>query len=178
MPEWARAIRTGDLAAFEALFRHLQPFLLRMARQYADDATAADAVQETFARLWERRDRIDPDRSVRALLAQSVRNRLLNANRNASNRQALLDAQGHTADAPARPDDIAHHASLAERLRALLQALPERQQVAITLTRFEGLSHSEAAVAMDCSARTVNNHIVRGLRTLRERLLALDPDAL
>ena len=31
---------------------------------------------------------------------------------------------------------------------------------------------------MSCSARTVNNHIVRGLRTLRERLRPLDPDAL
>ena len=178
LAEWARRVRAGDLDAFEALFRHLHPMLTRTARALADDAAADDAVQEAFARLWERRDRLDPSRSVRAYLARSVRNRLLNAHRDVATRRALLE---HGAPAPAPPpppDAQAHRADVAGRLQALLRGLPERQRAAIALTRFDGLTHAEAADVMGCSARTVNNHIVRGLRTLRERLLALDPDAL
>ena len=102
LAEWARGVRSGDLDAFEALFRHLHPMLTRLARQLADDAAADDAVQEAFARLWERREHVDPARSVRAYLARAVRNRLLNASRDAAGRRAILDA--HAPDVrPAPP---------------------------------------------------------------------------
>lgn len=181
LADWARRVRDGDLAAFEALFRHLQPMLSRIARSIAADADEADdAVQETFARLWEQRERLDPERSVRAYLARSVRNRLLNASRDAATRRTLLaeNAEALTPRHAPRPDEAAHGASVAERLRRFLSELPDRQRTAIALTRFEGLSHLDAAAAMACSPRTVNNHIVRGLRTLRERLQAIDSDVL
>ena len=180
LADWARGVRDGDLAAFEALFRSLHPMLSRIARSIAaDEAEADDAVQETFARLWEQRARLDPERSVRAYLARSVRNRLLNASRDTRTRAALLaeNAAELTPQHAPRPDEAAHGASLAERLRAFLAELPDRQRTAIALTRFQGLTHLEAADAMACSPRTVNNHIVRGLRTLRGRLQAYDPDA-
>ena len=177
---WARGVRAGDLASFEALFRSLHPMLSRIAHSLTDvPAEADDAVQETFARLWEQRDRLDPERSVRAFLARSVRNRMLNARRDARTRGVLLaeHADALTPRHAPRPDDAAHGASLAGRLRAFLADLPDRQRTAIALTRFDGLSHVEAAEVMDCAPRTVNNHIVRGLRTLRDRLQAFDPDA-
>lgn len=180
LAEWARGVRRGDAAAFESLFRRLHPMLHRVAHQLAGSpAEADDAVQETFARLWERRAELDPGRSVRAYLVRSVRNRLLNAARDTQTRRGLLAAHADALAPTAgpRPDAVAEGASLADRLGALLDALPERQRTAIALTRFEGLSHAEAAQAMACSARTVNNHIVRGLRTLRDRLRAADPDA-
>ena len=178
LAELARRVRDGDLAAFEALFRHLHPMLSRIARSLAPPPEADDAVQETFARLWERRDRLDPERSVRAYLARSVRNRLYNATRDAQTRSALLAerAETHAPQHMPRPDEAAHGAGLAERLRTFLDELPDRQRTAIALTRFDGLSHTEAAHAMGCAPRTVNNHIVRGLRTLRDRLQAYDPD--
>ena len=180
LSDWVRQIQAGDVCAFEALFRHLHPMLTRQARQYAPDPdAAADAVQETFVRLWEHRDRLDPERSVRAYLARSLRNRLLNAARDVQTRRTLLDEHGpllHTTRPP-RPDEAAQGVALAERLRDALALLPDRQRTAISLTRFDGLSHTEAADVMGCSARTVNNHIVRGLRTLRDRLHAHDPHA-
>lgn len=181
LAEWARRVQDGDLRAFEALYRHLHPMLTRIARTLADaPAEADDAVQEAFVRLWETRERIDPTQSVRGYLARSVRNRLLNAARDAGTRRTLLDDRAGDLDRarPPGPDELAHGASLAGRLRAELAALPDRQRTAIALTRFDGLTHAEAAEVMACSARTVNNHIVRGLRTLRDRLQAYAPDAL
>jgi RNA polymerase sigma-70 factor (ECF subfamily) len=48
--------------------------------------------------------------------------------------------------------------------------LPARQREALLLTRFQGMTHQEAAETMGCSPRTVNNHLVRALRALRERV--------
>ncbi len=46
------------------------------------------------------------------------------------------------------------------------------------LSRFEGLSHQEIAAVMEISPRTVNNHIVQALKTLRDRIRAFEPDLL
>lgn len=175
--EWSRRIRRGDARAFEALFRELHPALVGFAATLAESREAADdLVQEAFVRVWERRARLDPARSVRALLYQTVRNLGLNRIRDRSTRQDKLD--GLAADAPPpviTPDALAEAAGTGDRLRAWVAALPDRQREAIRLTRFEGLSHDEAAEVMGVSPRTVNNHLVRALRTLRERLDRFDP---
>ena len=41
-----------------------------------------------------------------------------------------------------------------------------------------GLSHEEVAEAMDVSPRTVNNHLVKALRTIRDRVRAYEPTLL
>ena len=178
--DWCRRIRDGHADAFEALFRDLHPALLRFADGYAESAAAADdLVQEAFARLWEKRARLDPARSVRALLYQTVRNLALNRSRDRASRQdKLAGLAADPAPAPALPDAQAGAGLLARHLHAWVDALPDRQAEALRLTRFEGLDHAEAATVMGLSPRTVNNHLVRALRTLRARTLALDPTLL
>ncbi|MEL7362702.1 MAG: sigma-70 family RNA polymerase sigma factor, partial [Bacteroidota bacterium] len=63
---------------------------------------------------------------------------------------------------------------LAARLRSWMADLPDRQREAISLTRFQHLSHDQAAAVMGCAPRTVNNHIVRGLATIQARLDAFN----
>ena len=64
------------------------------------------------------------------------------------------------------------------RVEGWIEALPDRQREALRLSRVAGLTHQEVAEAMDLSARTVNNHLVRALRTLRDRVRAYDPTLL
>ena len=170
-------VRSGDRSAVERLFRALHPDLVRYGRGLADDAEAEDAVQEAFVTMWRRRETLDPDRSVRALLYASVRNRLLNLHRDTARRRDLLD----TMDAPDRPPlpDAETAASLlADLVRAGIDALPVRQREALSLSRFDGLGYAEIADVMGCSVKTVENHIGRALRALRDHLGRVAPDAL
>ena len=56
---------------------------------------------------------------------------------------------------------------LSEKFGEWIEQLPERQQEAFELSRFEGLNHEEIASVMDVSPKTVNNHIVAALKQLR-----------
>ena len=67
---------------------------------------------------------------------------------------------------------------LDDKLQLWIDQLPERQREALTLTRFEGLSHVEVAEIMGISPRTVNNHLVKALETLRDQIRAYEPDFL
>jgi RNA polymerase sigma-70 factor (sigma-E family) len=68
-----------------------------------------------------------------------------------------------------------HQARLADsdELRCALLQLSPRVRTAVVLRYFDDLSETETARLMGCSPATVNNHVSRGLATLRT-LLTLD----
>lgn len=138
-------------------------------------AVAHDIVQDVFADLWTMGPPAD-DRPLRPLLYAMARNRSLNHVRNRRTREAKHHEILRDVPATEAPADSLDAASLRDRLVAWTRALPDRQREALTLTRVHGLAHAEAAETMGVSARTVNNHLVRALATLRERLAAFDPD--
>jgi len=167
---WFRGLVASDRTAFESLFRATYDGLMRFAEGIVgDEATAGDVVQEAFVRLWQRREEHDPTGSVKALLYRTVRNLALNVVRDGGRRERLLaeNYEPPSRFAPA-PDEALDERIVEDRLREWIAALPERQREALMLSRFEGLSHEEIARVMDVAPRTVNNHLVRALRTLRD----------
>ncbi|MFN5203556.1 MAG: RNA polymerase sigma factor, partial [Gemmatimonas sp.] len=124
---------------------------------------------------WDRRQRLDEEIPLRAWLFRTVRNLALNIRRDDTTRARLLDdpAAVDSAAAPraaALPDVATEGAELQDRVAVLVTELPNRQREALLLSRVEGLSHAEVAAAMGCAPRTVNNHLVAALSTLRRRL--------
>lgn len=180
---WCRRLKVSDRSAFAAVFRALHDALFRYAHSLTGDGAAArDLVQEAFLELWRMRARLDPERSLEALLYRIVRNRAYNRRRNRRTRAArhtdMRRRNRAGQDGPPLPDAGLDARALEERLRAWIGELPARQRESLILSRYEGLSHAEIAAVMEVSPRTVNNHIVRALKTLRERLDAFEPDLL
>ena len=94
-----------------------------------------------------------------------VRNLCLNFIRDHQSRTADLNEAGVlTIHQETEIDDPV---DLESMLTELLEGLPERQREAFELSRFDGLTHEEIADVMDVSPRTVNNHLVAALKTLR-----------
>jgi len=167
---WAQKIKASDEAAFSALFRRLYPRLIKFSWQYTKTKTSAkDIVQESFVKLWEVRSTIDPEQSLMAYLFQIVRNRSLNYLRDHSTHYSSLNnapAEKMEAEVPA-PGAESDDNVLGKKMLRWIDALPDRQNEAIRLSRFDGLDHEEIACVMNISPRTVNNHIVKALNTLR-----------
>lgn len=177
-PDLTTRLAAGDRAALATVFDALYPALVATARRYTSDAAEAeDAVQDAFVALWQTRARLDPDRSLRALLTVSVRNRLFNRMRDDSRRREIL-AGLPAADVLEAPDALAGAALLAERIRAWIDELPPRRREAFWLSRADGLSYAEVAAVTGTSVRTVENHIGAALRHLRDRLARFAPDSL
>jgi len=173
---WARKIRASDPTAFEAFFRAVHEPLVRYASRFVPDPSAEDLVQDAFVRIWEGRERIDPDQSLKAFAYRTVRNLCLNRIRDGKTREKLLAERYDTHPlAVDRPDHALAESALAERLRAWIDELPERPREALELSRFEGLNHQEIAQAMGVSPRTVNNHLVKALRAIRDRVRGYEP---
>lgn len=167
---WAYSIAADDDRAFDELFRTTYALYTAYAcRLLKDRDEAADLVQECFVSLWTMRQQLDPERSLKALLYRMIRNRALNRIRDRKRRAVSLDENPYIAKEYAESPDLPSEGSdRGEAVRQLIEKLPERQREALELSRFVGLTHKEVADVMDVSARTVNNHIVAALQTLRD----------
>ncbi len=176
--DWAVRLQASDEAAYADLYHHLHPILHRYVWYITRDADATDDVlQEVFIKLWSIRLHVDPARSLKALLYQMARNFALNHER-AKRRMSDVDIDDLDLASPTATESELTASTLEARLREWIAALPPRRQEAFCLSRFDGLSHDEIAHVMDLAPKTVNNHIVLALQTLRQRLATYDPEAL
>ena len=176
--DWARRLAADDRTALGEVFDVAYAPLLATALRYTDDtASAEDAVQDAFVGLWHRRAHLDPDRSLRALLAVSVRNRLFNHARDDGRRREIHAALPAPA-LPDTPDALTDASLLGDRLRGWIGELPPRRREAFWLSRADGLSYAEIATVTGTSVRTVENHVGAALRDLRDRLAHDAPETL
>jgi RNA polymerase sigma-70 factor (ECF subfamily) len=181
--EWCRRLRESDREAFAQVFEAMHDSLFRYVRSITkDEAAARDVTQDVFVKLWEARSSLDPNQSLEAYLYRIARNRAYNHQRNKRTRSDKEDDVREDSTAqpaqPVTPDEAVDAEMLDDRLEEWIDELPDRQREALSLSRFEGLSHDEVAEVMGISPRTVNNHIVRALKTLREHVHAYEPGLL
>lgn len=170
---WSKRLRKSDERAFSELFEAMQVRLLQYAFGITRDREVArDIVQDTFLKLWQIRETVDPARSLKALLYTIVRNLALNSQRAAGRTNGVFPEHGIADPAPSADESV--HADLVQKaLYRFIDELPERRRMAFVLTRFEGLSHDEVAQAMNLTPRTVNTHIVLAMKDLRKRMKRL-----
>ena len=180
--EWARRIRESDRAAYEAVFRAMSVKLVRYAQTIIrDEASAYDVLQDVFLKLWEIRQKLNPDSSLQALLYTMTRNASLNMRRKKS---YLVHSEQFAEDIPVGMDrddaekiDVALDArELSGWIQRWIEELPGRRKEAFLLSRRHDLSHREISEIMGLSERTVNTHIFLALKHLRKRLDTLHND--
>lgn len=163
----------GDADAFERIFRRLSESVFRfVCGMVQDEAQAHDITQDTFAKLWTIRDRMDEVESLRAYVFQMARNQVYNQRRDDQTRREYEEdlRAFHEASSPSSPANNADAVMLQSMLEKWIDELPDRQQEALCLRRQEHLSHEEIAEVMGIAPSTVNNHLVRAMKHLRSRL--------
>jgi RNA polymerase sigma-70 factor (ECF subfamily) len=168
--EWAQRIRASDEDAFAEFFRAIYSQMVKFAWRYTrSESDAHDVVQESFVKLWKLRENVDPNQSLRAYLYQIVRSRALNYLRDKKDHTSIEDTNQNTLKVQNKVlANVLENENYDKKMGELISELPDRQREAMELSRFEGLNHDEIADVMQISPRTVNNHIVAALKTLRK----------
>ncbi|MEQ9568903.1 MAG: RNA polymerase sigma factor [Longimicrobiales bacterium] len=166
------AARRGDPAAQDRLVSLHHEVAWRVAvGVLKDEDAAADAVQNAFLKAFRNLDGFRGESRFRTWLLSIVVNEARGAlRRRTRRRESGLDDVGPVAD-EARPVD--HDVVMrdeARRARALVEELPEKQRLAVTLRIDEGLSFREIGELIGSSegAARVNYH--HGIRRLREKM--------
>ena len=170
--EWVEGVQRGDEEAFKVLFQAYYPPLCRFARGYVGSLDAArEVVQEVFLRIWQRRSGWQVQTALKAYLYGSVRNEALNHAKQMQRKRAREAEIDATTVADRRTaEDALRFEELAAAVERAIRGLPERQRMAFVLHRRHGLSYEEIAQVMQISPRTVEVHMGKALKHLREAI--------
>lgn len=147
---------------FERYYRELLNFLARSVR---DRDTAADLVQESYARVLAAQQSGQTVQDPRALLYRTARNLVIDQHRRAEIRAEISetvlgdDKEGAFDGLPGprslEPDTILASREGLAAVVAAIDQLPPRCREAFILYKFDGLSYAEIAAQMGISTRTV-----------------------
>ena len=170
--EIIRRIRQGDKREFEQLFRSSYASLVRYAQTIVrDHDTSEEIVQELFFRLWQDRESLKIESSLRGYLFRSVHNRALHYI------EHLRVVEKHAGEAAAVAEtvsepvtDAIYYSELQARVARVLERLPERCSEIFRLSRFEGLKYNEIAERLSVSMKTVEANMGRALKEFRKAL--------
>lgn len=157
---------TGDLDAFEILFRQFQArvygWIVRIVR---DPASAEDLTVETFWRIYRARARFDPQADFGAWAYRIAVNLALSHLRGKPREEELR------VDEPVvNPPDAALEREAREQIRCAFSKLPARLQVVAAMALIEERPYQEIATALGIAPGTVKSRVFRAVRILRKQL--------
>ncbi len=154
----------------------VEPLRAYLAKLLGDRSEAQDVAQNAFVRIQPAVDE-GRARDPRLLLFATARRLALNEIRRRHNQRfdgdgaAILDAT--LSDGPPIEQIVAARQELARFEEILLRLPPGCRQVFL-LRKVEDLTHDEIARRLSISAKTVENHMTRAYRLLREAYQAAE----
>ncbi|MGH3041768.1 MAG: RNA polymerase sigma-70 factor [Gaiellaceae bacterium] len=163
-----------DARIFARLFAVHADALRRYAQRFVRTRDIAeDVVQEVFLGLWERRTRVDVSGNIRAYLYTATRSRAVDRLRREryeeSGRKRYVPP-AWVDEGPALPPDDVEGDEITRALRQIIAQMPPRQAEIFKIRLQEGLSSAKIAERLGISPRTVETHILRGTKLMRELL--------
>ena len=177
-------VREDSAAAFEELMLRYQNRVLTILHNLVGHREQAeDLAQEVFLRVFRARKRYVPGAKFSTWLFTIVNNVASNARRTLARRKEVhlapegsgsmanrsLDALAQAASGQ-MPTRLLDKAEQRDIVAAALASLNERQRLAVLLCKFEGMSYTDIAEAMELSPKAIKSLLSRARDNLREVL--------
>lgn len=166
------SIKEGNASAFEMIFRTYYQSLCNYAYSFLSDKDEAEeVVQATFITIWEKRASVSIDTSFKSYLYRAVRNSCLNVIKHEKVKQQHASYQVAYSESSVESVSQTIQASeLESKIQEAMKVLPEQCRLVFQLSRFEELKYAEIAEQLQISIKTVENHMGKALKIMREQL--------
>ena len=165
-----RALARGETEALGELVRRYQGDALVLARRTLTQTDGAeDVVQEAYLRVYRSAGRYRPTAKFSTWLFRIVVNLCYDRLRSLRRQGPSLDEQ-MIPPVWADASEVLYADDVARRVRDAIAALPPRQRTALTLHRYEGLTHAQISEATGWSVSAIESLLVRAYQMLRRRL--------
>jgi|WetSurMetagenome_2_1015567.scaffolds.fasta_scaffold00436_12 RNA polymerase sigma-70 factor (family 1) len=161
--------KVGDSIAFSDIFTAYYKDLVMFAARFFNNLNdAEEIVQDTFVKLWEDREIIDINVSLRSYLLKTIQNKCIDWYRHKRIIQDHYDYITETSIKYVRDaEGYILHSELQQQIEKALNSLPNEVSHVFRMNRYEGLKYNEISRILGISVRTVEVRIGRALKLLR-----------
>ncbi|WP_243734421.1 MULTISPECIES: sigma-70 family RNA polymerase sigma factor [Idiomarina] len=177
----AKVAETRSRAAFSELFSHFAPKLQAYGtRQFGNEQTAMDLVQETMTNVWHKAHLFKPDRGSPSTwiftIARNIRFDLLRKNKKRKDDISadelwpiLAEQNDNLDDGYALDNDV-----LMQEIAHYYAQLPDPQRVVVEKIYIEGKSQQEVSDSLGIPLGTVKSRTRLALKKLKELIVEHD----
>lgn len=175
-------LKEGDKAVFRLVFDRNYDLLRRFAIQILKDPCQAEEIaDDVIVYLWEYRETLSVDISLRSYLMQAVKNRCIDVLRSARHKcetsftsvtpEDNLEFLDVVFSDDTHPMDLLIRKELERNVLEAIGKLPPVCRLVFEKSRFESKRYEEIADELHISVNTVKYHIKYALTSLRKSLL-------
>jgi RNA polymerase sigma-70 factor, ECF subfamily len=172
LTDWGLLARIGqkDEEALSTLYDRYSGLVYSEVKRILRDTGAAEEIlQDLFYQVWRTADRFDPARgSLAGWLLVAARNRAISKLRRKADVAEELDEDGVSLSV--NVETVAAQNLLLDKVKAVMEGLPEGQREALECAYFEGMSHSEIAEKTGQPLGTVKTRIRSAMEALKKVL--------
>lgn len=169
-------LRRGNHSSFRLLYDmyggHLYNFSYKLLKS---KNAAEDIVQETFFKVWNRREKIQSSGSFKSFLFTIALNSIRHSFNQIARENALKDSL--LIDFTKKSDEFSEeddYEMLVEKLQQLIQQMPEKRRIVFYKKKIEGRKATEIASELNISLKTVEYHVAEAMKFLKEEFKSMD----
>lgn len=171
-------LKQGNTAIFNLVFtRFYSSLVLYTTTHEIPEDEAEDIVQDFFFRLWLNRSKIDIHTSLKNYMFVSIKNSCndyFRHKKTESNIKEALSSDNNNKE-PFNDRDFLVESELREIINIAINKLPEKCRKVFILYKFQNMKVDEIAEMENISKRTVETHLGKAYKILREELKAYLP---
>lgn len=165
-------------ATYKAVFRQCYPKLLFYAVRLVGDEEAEDIVQDVFVELWRRKESVVIGEQILAFLYRSVYTKAINLLKHQAIENnysaAMMEIYGRKLQyyQPDHAEVIRkiEDQELRQEIYGAINELPDKCREVFKLSYLNEMKNKDIAETLGISLRTVEAHMYKALKFLRERL--------
>lgn len=169
-------LKGGNHEAFSLIYNTYWSQVYNFCRLYITSIEdTKEIVQQVFVKIWEAREFIKEEENFKGFLFIVTRNIIFNQSKRKFNEDfyklsvlsAYSPSDEHTAHGI---EEEIEGAQLGQYINQLIDALPPRQKEVFLLSRKSHLSYKEISIRLDISEKTVEHHIAKAIKFLRQNI--------
>lgn len=163
-----------DRLTFKYFFEtHYSPLCNLAFRVIGDIDKSEDIVQDVFVKVWNNRKELDKDRNIKSLIYTMVKNHSLEVLRRDGiglRVVRIISRVEEDTQSNIQEEEIENY-KLLDQIYVSIRQLPPKCGEVFTLSKVNGLTYTQIAERMNISVKTVENHMGKALKMLREMII-------
>ncbi|HUX59266.1 MAG TPA: RNA polymerase sigma-70 factor [Bacteroidales bacterium] len=167
-----KEIKADNMFAFDALYEKYCKRVYKFGYSILKSSEEAEnLMQDVFLNLWENRHKVEKDSSVKSYVFTITYNSAISIIRKKARESDFIEYLKSVQEINVDPVDmVLEYNELTNKLDEIINALPKRQKEVYLLHKVEALKYNEIAERLNISVNTIENHMCRALKTIREKL--------
>jgi RNA polymerase sigma-70 factor (ECF subfamily) len=163
-----------DRSTFKQFFEtHYSPLCNLAYRIIGDIDKSEDIVQDVFVKVWNNREELDKDRNIKSLIYTMVKNHSLEVLRRDGiglRVVRIISKVEEDSQSNIQEEEIENY-KLLDKIYVSIRQLPPKCGEVFTLSKVNGLTYTQIAERMNISVKTVESHMGKALKLLREMII-------